>query len=211
MNYSELEQRVRAVGVVPILQPRSVDFCLAAIDALVEGGASSIEIVLRSPDALPALAEGKRRHPGLLFAAGTILEPEQYARAVEAGADFCISPGLDPVMMDVANKGPIRIVPGVQTASEVIAARRMGATLLKFYPSEPAGGTAVLADFGSIFSDVSFMPSGKIGMASLAAYGRLSNVASVGGSWMYMEAGAPLPWPEMTARMQASLAAMTAT
>lgn len=205
MDYAELASRVRAARVVPILSARSVDFVTSATDALVAGGATCIEVLCRTPDALPALAEVRRRFPDLLLAAGTILEPEQYAAAVEAGADFCISPGFDPLIVDLANAGPIRIVPGVQTATEVIAARRKGVTLQKFYPAEPAGGTAVLADYANVFPDVSFMPSGKIDLANLADYARLPNLASAGGSWMYAAGGEPLPADETTARMRASL------
>jgi 2-dehydro-3-deoxyphosphogluconate aldolase/(4S)-4-hydroxy-2-oxoglutarate aldolase len=205
VTYDELEARVRAVAVVPILQPRSVDFCLAASEALIAGGATGIEILCRAADALPAIGAVKRRFPDLLIAAGTILEPDQYRGAVDAGADFCISPGYDPMIVDLANAGPIRIVPGVQTASEVIAARRLGVTVQKFYPSEPAGGTAVLADYGSVFPNVAFMPSGRIDLGNLTAYGRLRNVASVGGSWMYAEGGQPLATSEMTHRMRSSL------
>jgi 2-dehydro-3-deoxyphosphogluconate aldolase/(4S)-4-hydroxy-2-oxoglutarate aldolase len=205
VTYAELEARVRAIGIVPIISARSVDFVLDATEALMAGGAAGVEILVRSPHALPAIAACRRRFPDALIAAGTILEPEQYAAAVEAGADFCISPGYDPAMVAIANDGPIRLVPGVQTASEVIAARRAGATLLKFYPSEPAGGTAVLGDFGNVFPNVSFMPSGKIDLGNIADYARLRNVASVGGSWMYTEGGQPLPSAEMTSRMRASL------
>jgi 2-dehydro-3-deoxyphosphogluconate aldolase/(4S)-4-hydroxy-2-oxoglutarate aldolase len=205
VTYAELEARVRAVGVVPILQPRSVDFCLAASEALIAGGAGCVEILCRAVDAIPAIAACKRRFPDLLIAAGTILESEQYDAAVDAGADFCISPGFEVAIVERANAGPIRIVPGVQTASEVIAARRLGVTVQKFYPSEPAGGTAVLADYANVFPNVSFMPSGKIDLGNLASYGRLRNVATVGGSWMYMDGGQPLPAAEMTSRMRASL------
>src|SRR5690606_30131255 len=131
MDYAALEARVRAAGIVPILAARSVDFVVSATEALVAGGAT-IEVLFRSAAAQPALAEVRRRFPDLLVAAGTILEPEQYAAAVAAGADFCISPGFDPMIVDIANAGPIRIVPGVQTASEVIAAWRKGVTLQKF-------------------------------------------------------------------------------
>lgn len=210
MTYAELEARVRAVAVVPILQPRSVDFCLQASEALIAGGATGVEILCRAADALPAIAACKRRFPDLLIAAGTILEPDQYRGAVDAGADFCISPGFEAAMVALANEGPIRMVPGVQTASEVIAARRLGVTVQKFYPSEPAGGTAVLADYANVFPNVAFMPSGKIDLGNLASYGRLRNVASVGGSWMYAEGGQPLPAAEMTERMRASLAAFAA-
>lgn len=199
MTYAELEARVRAVAVVPILPPRSVDFCLAASEALIAGGATGIEILCRAADALPAIAACRRHFPDLLIAAGTVLEADQYRGAVDAGADFCISPGFDPMIVDLAKAGPIRIVPGVQTASEVIAARRLGVTLQKFYPAEPAGGTAVLADYANVFPNVAFMPSGRVGWAALPPTAGCETSPRWAGPGCMPRAGRPLPRPRRRA------------
>lgn len=201
-----LEPRLRQAAIVPIVQPRSVDFVLSLAEQLAEGGAEAIEIVMRSDAALSALEACRQRFPGLLVGAGTILTTAHYDAAVNAGAQFGISPGFAPDVCAHAKKGPIQLVPGVQTASEVMAAQAAGFHLQKFYPAEPAGGTVVLADFASIFTSVSFMPSGKIQQGHLAGYGKLRNITSVGGSWMYAEGSGE----SVRDRMAASLAAIRA-
>lgn len=201
-----LEPRLRRAAIVPIVQPRSVDFVLSLAEQLAEGGAEAIEIVMRSDAALSALEACRQRFPDLLVGAGTILTTAHYDAAVNAGAQFGISPGFAPDVCAHAKKGPIQLVPGVQTASEVMAAQAAGFHLQKFYPAEPAGGTVVLADFASIFTSVSFMPSGKIQQGHLAGYGKLRNITSVGGSWMYAEGSGE----SVRDRMAASLAAIRA-
>ena len=199
-----LEPKLRRAAIMPIVQPRSVDFVLSLVAELAKGGAEAIEIVMRSDAALAAIEACRREFPKLLVGAGTILTNEHYDAAVNAGAQFGISPGFLPSVCAHAKKGPITLVPGVQTASEVMAAQAAGFDLLKFYPSEPAGGTVVLADFANIFTTATFMPSGKIQLSHLAGYAKLKNITSVGGSWMYAEGSTT----SVRDRMAASLAAM---
>jgi 2-dehydro-3-deoxyphosphogluconate aldolase/(4S)-4-hydroxy-2-oxoglutarate aldolase len=199
-----LEPKLRQAAIMPIVQPRSVDFVLSLVAELAEGGAEAIEIVMRSDAALSAIEACRREFPELLIGAGTILTDAHYDAAVNAGAQFGISPGFLPSVCAHAKRGPITLVPGVQTASEVMAAQAAGFDLLKFYPSEPAGGTVVLADFANIFTTATFMPSGKIQLSHLPGYARLKNITSVGGSWMYAEGSTT----SVRDRMAASLAAM---
>lgn len=199
-----LEPKLRRAAIMPIVQPRSVDFVLSLVAELAAGGAEAIEIVMRSDAALAAIEACRHAFPELIVGAGTILTNEHYDAAVKAGAQFGISPGFLPSVCAHARKGPITLVPGVQTASEVMAAQAAGFDLLKFYPSEPAGGTVVLADFANIFTSATFMPSGKIQLSHLAGYARLRNITSVGGSWMYAEGSTE----SVRDRMAASLAAM---
>ena len=199
-----LEPKLRQAAIMPIVQPRSVDFVLSLVAELAEGGAEAVEIVMRSDAALAAIEACRRAFPELLVGAGTILTDAHYDDAVNAGAQFGISPGFLPSVCAHAKKGQITLVPGVQTASEVMAAQAAGFDLLKFYPSEPAGGTVVLADFANIFTTATFMPSGKIQLSHLAGYSKLRNITSVGGSWMYAEGSTE----SVRDRMAASLAAM---
>jgi len=204
MTPDMLEPKLRHAAIMPIVQPRSVDFVLSLVAELAQGGAQAIEIVLRSEAALAAISACRREFPELLVGAGTILTHAHYDAAVDAGAQFGISPGFLPSLCAHAIQGPIGLVPGVQTASEVMAAQAAGFDLLKFYPSEPAGGTVVLADFANIFTTATFMPSGKIQLSHLPGYAKLRNITSVGGSWMYAEGASE----SVRDRMAASLAAM---
>jgi len=202
---TEAEQAFRRARVVPIVTVQEVEPALAVIAALIEGGATLIEIVLRTAGAPGALAACRRRFPGMVLAAGTVLDAGRLATSIEFGADLVVSPGFDAGLVAAAQKSGIPIVPGVQTASEVMAARAAGCRLLKFYPAEPGNARAVLADFVYVFPDVTFVPTGKIHAGVLADYARLPNVAAVGGSWM--QAGRASP-AEISAAMREALAAM---
>ncbi|MDQ0392081.1 bifunctional 4-hydroxy-2-oxoglutarate aldolase/2-dehydro-3-deoxy-phosphogluconate aldolase [Labrys monachus] len=209
MTSQDMEARLRRVGVVPIIVPRSVAFCLDVIGPLAEGGAEGIEIVMRTREALPAVEAARKAFPDLLIGVGTVMTPEQYDAAVAAGAAFAICPGFPPVLAEhVRRSGPIPFVPGTVTPTEVMTAQRAGFDILKFYPSGPSGGTATLGDYGNVFPKARFMPSGKIGLDDLPDYGSLANIVSVGGSWMYMNGDRPFERAEIVARMRRSREAM---
>ncbi|TXR55201.1 bifunctional 4-hydroxy-2-oxoglutarate aldolase/2-dehydro-3-deoxy-phosphogluconate aldolase [Quadrisphaera setariae] len=150
--------------------------------ALVEGGLTAAEVVLRTPAALRVLAE-LAPTPGLLVGAGTVVDPDQVDAVVDAGARFVVSPGHDPDVVARARARGVPAVPGVSTASEVQLARRAGLRLLKVFPAGAVGGTALLSGLAGPFPDVSFVPTGGIGEADLGDYLALRSVAGVGGSW----------------------------
>lgn len=184
MDRDEVVGRFRRAGVVPIITVRNVDASLALIAKLVDAGADVIEIVFRTPEASKVLSEARKRHDGCMFAAGTMLDDASVRRAVEAGAHCFVSPGLTAELHEAATASGLLLIPGVQTASEVMNARRWGYALMKYYPAEPSNGLVVLADYANIFDNVSFLATGKITRPKLALYGALRNVAAVGGSWM---------------------------
>jgi 2-dehydro-3-deoxyphosphogluconate aldolase/(4S)-4-hydroxy-2-oxoglutarate aldolase len=157
---------------------------MAEIEGLVAAGADVVEILFRTPEAALLLPEAKRRFPACLFGAGTMLDAANVAAAVGAGADFLVSPGLTPLLRDTIAKTGLPHIPGVQTASEVMAAREHGYTLMKYYPAKPSNAPLVLADYANIFSDVGFVPTSGIDVSVLADYGAVRNVVAVGGPWM---------------------------
>ncbi|TNM68595.1 bifunctional 4-hydroxy-2-oxoglutarate aldolase/2-dehydro-3-deoxy-phosphogluconate aldolase [Streptomyces sp. NP160] len=150
--------------------------------ALVEGGLTAAEVVLRTPAALRVLAE-LAPTAGLLVGAGTVVDPDQVDAVVDAGARFVVSPGYDPDVVARCHARGVPAVPGVSTASEVQLARRAGLRLLKVFPAGAVGGTALLSGLAGPFPDVSFVPTGGIGEADLADYLAVRSVAGVGGSW----------------------------
>lgn len=177
-------ERLSAARMMPIVTVREVGEAVALVDDLVEAGVAAVEILFRSAGAPEALARCRERHPRLLIAAGTILSAELCARAADSGADFMVSPGLTPELAAAAKASPLPLLPGAQTASEVMAAEGLGFTALKFYPAEPNGAPAILRDYTNVFPAVRFVPTGGIGEAQLPAYAALRNVAAVGGSWL---------------------------
>lgn len=128
--------------------------------------------------------EAKQQFPNCLFGAGTILSEKNLSDAVEAGADFLVSPGLTRELFELVQPSGLPHIPGVQTASEVMAAIGLGYRLMKYYPAQPSNGLVVLADYFNVFPDVGFVPTGKIDANVLPNYAALPNVIAIGGSWM---------------------------
>ena len=171
-------------AVLPIMTIRSEEAGLRIAESLLAGGLTAMEITLRTAEGALAISAIRRRFPEMAIGAGTLLRPEDFDRAKTAGAQFGVSPGLDESLAGAAVKSALPFLPGVQTASEVMTAVGWGFRTLKFYPARAAGGAAVLADFGNIFQDVLFVPTGKIGETDVPEYLTLKNVLCVGGSWI---------------------------
>jgi len=171
-------------SVLPILTVQTEEVGLRIAESLLAGGLACMEITLRTAQGLAAISAIRRRFPQMAIGAGTLVRPEDFDRAATAGAQFAVSPGLDGPLAEAALKSRLPFLPGVQTASEIMAAVGHGFTTLKFYPARAAGGPPVLADFASIFPEVVFVPTGKIGPADVPDYLALKNVLAVGGSWV---------------------------
>ncbi|MBZ9938410.1 bifunctional 4-hydroxy-2-oxoglutarate aldolase/2-dehydro-3-deoxy-phosphogluconate aldolase [Mesorhizobium sp. BR1-1-16] len=184
MTPSELRGRLADAPILPILTVRAVETTMQQIDRLVACGIAAIEVVFRTSEAAGALAAAKARHPATLFGAGTIMTAEAVTEAVAARADFLVSPGLTPWLVDLVRPTGLPHIPGIQTASEVMTAVHYGYSLMKFYPAQASNGAMVLADYANIFPDIGFVPTGKIDAASLPSYLALANVVAAGGSWM---------------------------
>ena len=179
-----LAATLREAVVVPVLTIETVAQAVPLARALVDGGLAVLEITLRTPTALEAIREIVRAVPGAIVGAGTVLTPDQGAAAMAHGARFLVSPGMTPRLIEAASAWPVPFLPGVATASEAMALADMGYAVLKFFPAEPAGGTAALKAIGAPLSDIVFCPTGGIDAAKAPAYLALANVAAVGGSWV---------------------------
>ena len=179
---------MRLGAVIPVLTVRSVEDGVAQARALVAGGLPAIEVTLRTPAALDAIAAIARDVPGATVGAGTILEPEHIATALAAGAKFLVSPGTSPALAKAAAEAPIPFLPGVATPSEAMALRALGFRALKLFPAESVGGAKLLASIQAPIPDLMFCPTGGIDAAKAPAYLALPNVPCVGGSWMLPKA-----------------------
>jgi 2-dehydro-3-deoxyphosphogluconate aldolase / (4S)-4-hydroxy-2-oxoglutarate aldolase len=152
-------------------------------DALVAGGLPVAEVTFRTPAAAPALRALASRSD-LLVGAGTVVNAAQADAAVQAGARFVVSPGLSALVVRRCQDLGIPVVPGIATATELMAALDLGVDLVKFFPAEASGGVAAIRALATPFPGVRFVPTGGIGQAQLAAYLAEPAVAAVGGSWM---------------------------
>ena len=185
MNVSDdLIKRLERAPVVPLVVPDDPETAIKTTQALVAGGLTVIEVVLRTPEAMQCLSEVASAVPDAIVGAGTVLSEKQAAEVVLAGAQFIVSPGLYAPVVEYAQSAGLPIFPGVATASEAQNAWNMGLRSLKFFPASLAGGPAMLKAIGSVFKDVKFMPTGGVSAANLADYLALPNVLACGGSWL---------------------------
>ncbi len=207
MDYPEMKARLRAARVIPVVTVETEERGRETVDRLVEAGAGLIEIALRSQAAMKVLAATRTRHPHIALAAGTVLDATLYDAAVSIGVDLAVSPGFDVALSEYARKGPVPLIPGAVTASEVMNANRLGYTVLKFYPAEPTTAPAILSDYANVFPKTQFMPSGPVTPSVLRAYALLPNVICVGGSWLFTDGTRLRTVEEMTELLASSTAA----
>lgn len=197
-----------ACRVLPVVTAYDEASALRLAAALQAGGMRCIEITLRTPAALHCLRAVKAEIPGLQVAAGTVTDGATIAAAVEAGADFCVSPGISEVMIDACADAAVPFLPGVATPSEVLLGVSRGLSLFKLFPAVPVGGKALLRALHGPFPDVRFCPTGGLTAQNFREFLALENVICCGGSWMVsdelVENGR---WQEVTALSRAALAA----
>jgi len=180
-----LAQRARILPVITI--DREADI-LPMADALAAGGITVLEVTLRTSLGLTAIRQLSEQRPELIVGAGTVLDPETFAQAEEAGAQFIVTPGCTDELLQYAATRPVPLLPGVATASDIMAAYRYGLRRFKLFPAKVCGGVEALKAFGGPFPEVRFCPTGGVGPDNLNDYYRLANVMCVGGSWMLPKA-----------------------
>ena len=183
-NESPIRAILRRAPVIAVYGPASVDEAVHVGEALLRGGLPVIEVTLRTPVAIEALAAIVKALPDAIVGAGTVLDRAQFREAVRAGAKFVVSPGATPELLAAAAGHGVPLLPGVQTASEVMAGLAAGLDTFKFFPAVPAGGVAMLQAFAGPFPQVRFCPTGGITPATAADFLALPNVLCVGGSWL---------------------------
>jgi 2-dehydro-3-deoxyphosphogluconate aldolase/(4S)-4-hydroxy-2-oxoglutarate aldolase len=166
--------------VVPVLTIPKAEDAVALARALVTGGLRVLEVTLRTPEALEAIRRITAEVPEAVVAAGTVLKAGDLQRAAEAGATFAFSPGLADFMLE---DGPIPILPGVATPSEVMRVLDAGITTMKFFPAVPAGGVPALKALHGPLPEACFCPTGGIDQTNAGDFLNLPNVLCVGGSW----------------------------
>ncbi|HET8596522.1 MAG TPA: bifunctional 4-hydroxy-2-oxoglutarate aldolase/2-dehydro-3-deoxy-phosphogluconate aldolase [Castellaniella sp.] len=181
MNTLEL---LKCSPVMPVIVIQDVDGAVHLARALVAGNIRTLEVTLRSDVALAAIRAIRDQVPEALVGAGTVRTARQLDAALEAGAQFAISPGLTPELSKAAQSGGIPFLPGVATASEAMRAADQGFLAQKLFPAEAVGGTALLKAWHGPLPDLVFCPTGGIHTGNMGAYLSLPNVECVGGSWL---------------------------
>jgi 2-dehydro-3-deoxyphosphogluconate aldolase/(4S)-4-hydroxy-2-oxoglutarate aldolase len=169
--------------VIPVLVIEDLASAAALARALVAGGLPVLEVTLRTPVALDAIS-AMAAVPGGVVGAGTLLTPADVKAAKAAGATFGVSPGATDRLLDACAEHDLPLLPGAVTATEVMTLLDKGYTVQKFFPAEAVGGAPALKSLGQPIPQVSFCPTGGIGLRNARDYLSLPNVLCVGGSWV---------------------------
>ncbi|NKB64583.1 MAG: bifunctional 4-hydroxy-2-oxoglutarate aldolase/2-dehydro-3-deoxy-phosphogluconate aldolase [Gammaproteobacteria bacterium] len=175
--------RVSRIDIIPVLAIDDVSIGMDLAHALVDAGMSAIEVTLRTDNALKVI-EAMASVSGATVAAGTVLNESQLLASREAGAEFVVSPGSTPALLQSAQTHGIPLLPGAATASEIMALFESGFHFQKFFPAAINGGVGALRSLGAPLPNVSFCPTGGVNATNVTDYLALDNVVCVGGSWM---------------------------
>ena len=173
--------------VLPVVTADDADVTVQLARTLRNGGMKAIEITLRTAAALDAIRAVKQQVPEIQVAAGTITNPAELAAAVDAGADFFVSPGSTTQLLQAARRMGVDFVPGVATASEVMMGLDHDFTVFKLFPATAAGGIPLLNSLAGPYPNVRFCPTGGLTPANFREFLDLPNVICCGGSWMVAE------------------------
>jgi 2-dehydro-3-deoxyphosphogluconate aldolase/(4S)-4-hydroxy-2-oxoglutarate aldolase len=179
---------IAALGaVIPEVTLTNLEQAVPLARALCAGGMRVLEFGMRSSVAAACIDTVRKTLPDAVVGAGGLSRAVDFAAADRAGAQFGATPGLTPELAAASRGARFPILPGVMTATEIIAARHAGFNLMKWYPAQHSGGIAVLRAFHSMFPDVLFVPAGELNRTLAAEYLALPNVACVGAGWIAPE------------------------
>lgn len=194
---------MRTAPVIPVLVIDDADQAEPLARALVAGGLPVIEVTLRTPAALDAI-RAMRLVPGAIVGAGTVLNSADLDRAIAAGSEFIVSPGLTEPLAKAAIASGVPFLPGVANAGDIMRGLDHGLTRFKFFPAEAVGGLSALAALAGPFGDVRFCPTGGIRQDSVSAWLAHPAVLCVGGSWLAKPG--ETDWREIESRARAGAA-----
>ncbi len=161
--------RLREVGIIPIVRASSADAVVPAAEALLHAGLPVVEITLTVPKAIDAISAVAKRFAGkVLLGAGTVTDAEAVRRAVDAGAEFIVTPCLVPEVIAAAQRAGVAVLPGAFTPTEVFEAFRAGGDMVKVFPVQSVGGAAYLRALRGPFPDIPLVPTGGVTLENLA-------------------------------------------
>lgn len=166
--------------LVPVVVIEDAKDAVPTAQALLEGGISCAEVTFRTA-AAPAALEAMAGVEGMTVGAGTVLNGEQARQAVNCGAQFVVSPGFHPSIVEDLK---VPFLPGIANATDIMAVLEYGIEIVKFFPAVPMGGLPVLKALAAPFPQLKFLPTGGIGAKNLAEWISNPKIVSVGGSWM---------------------------
>ncbi len=180
-----ISEKIAKIGVVPVIKlDRPTEDALPLAKALVEGGLPLAEITFRAAGAASAIKIMKEAYPEMIVGAGTVLTTAQVDEAIAAGAEFIVSPGINPKTVKYCQEKNIPIFPGCVTPTEIEMALELGLTTLKFFPAAQYGGLKTINALCAPYNMIKFMPTGGVSLENLGEFISNKNIVACGGSFM---------------------------
>ena len=177
-------EKVFETGIVPVVVLNNVEDAVPLAGALLKGGIDFMEITFRTECAAECISVISKEVPDMTVGAGTVLNVEQAKLAVDCGAKFIVSPGLDEATVKWAIENDIPVIPGTVTPTEIMKAISLGLKVVKFFPADVYGGIKAIKALSAPFGQVKFLPTGGVSEANLNEFAANKSVIAVGGSWV---------------------------
>ena len=196
-----IEEIMRTAPVIPVLVVDRLEDAVPMAEALVAGGLRVLEVTLRTPVALDAI-RAMREVDGAIVGAGTVVDQEQLQAAIDAGAQFIVSPGLTEALGRAAIRAEVPFLPGIATAGDIMRGLELGLEHFKFFPAEANGGIPALKALAGPFGGLKFCPTGGVKQDTAAHWLAIEQVLCVGGSWLVGKG--ERDWAEVEARAAAA-------
>ncbi|MCQ2534760.1 MAG: bifunctional 4-hydroxy-2-oxoglutarate aldolase/2-dehydro-3-deoxy-phosphogluconate aldolase [Clostridia bacterium] len=181
MNISD---KIIETGIVPVVVLDKSEDAVPLAKALLAGGINFMEITLRTSCALDSIKSVSQNVEGMIVGAGTVINKDQAKAAVEAGAKFIVSPGLDEETVIWCNENNITCCPGCVTPTEIMKAISLGLKVVKFFPANVYGGIKAIKALSGPFGDIKFLPTGGVSADNMEEFLEVKSIAAVGGSWV---------------------------
>ena len=177
-------EKIQKIGIVPVVKIDKAEDAIPLAKALCAGGLPCAEVTFRTDAAAEAIRLMVKNFPQMCVGAGTVLNSTQVDAAVQAGAQFIVSPGLNPKTVQYCIDKNIPVVPGISSPSEIELAIELGLDVVKFFPAEQSGGLAKIKAMSAPYTTMKFMPTGGINAKNLNSYLDFPKILACGGSWM---------------------------
>lgn len=178
----------RKLGIIPVVKIDRTEDAVPLAKALCRGGLPVAEVTFRTDAAKEAIRLMCEACPEMLVGAGTVLTTEQVDEALEAGAQFMVSPGLNPRVVRYCQEKGVPITPGTSSPTDIEQALELGLSVVKFFPAEASGGIAKIKAMAAPYTKVEFMPTGGINAKNLTTYLDFPKIIACGGSYMVSDA-----------------------
>lgn len=176
--------KFKEIGVIPVITMNGAEKASELADALERGGLPAAEVTFRAAGTPEIIAAMLKSHPDMTVGAGTVLNIKNAQDAIDAGAAFIVSPGLNPEVVKYCQERNVPVMPGIATATEVEEAMRLGLSAVKFFPAGPMGGLKTIRALSAPYTGMLFMPTGGVNPGNAQEYLSFDRIYAVGGSWV---------------------------